>query len=122
MAIGQFKNIVVKTVLFIPKINTIWTKIIKRVGNIEEMFKEFTGGVGVGGIIHGEFKGDGHEIERIHSHPSCAVRLLDSPPMGRGELRSKTPILSMPRNPPSKTLRPVISFRLTHQVKFIRHL
>ena len=33
-------------------------------------------------------------------------------------LRSKTPMLSSPRKPPWKTLRPSLSLRLTHQVKF----
>src|SRR5262249_32262499 len=41
------------------------------------------------------------------------------PPPGSEALRSKTPILSIPRKPPSKTFAPVRSLRLTHQVKFI---
>src|SRR6202008_3846496 len=40
------------------------------------------------------------------------------PPVGNGALRSKTPILSRPRNPPSKRLRPKRSLRFTHQPKF----
>ncbi len=39
------------------------------------------------------------------------------PPFGSGALRSKTPMLSRPRKPPSNTLLPSASFRLTHQVK-----
>src|SRR6476469_8471041 len=39
------------------------------------------------------------------------------PPVGRGALRSKTPILSSPRNPPSNRLFPSLSFRFTHQPK-----
>src|SRR5206468_4250993 len=39
-------------------------------------------------------------------------------PVGRGALRSNTPMLSSPRKPPSKTFRPERSLRLTHQVKF----
>ena len=40
-------------------------------------------------------------------------------PSGRsGWLRSKTPMLSRPRKPPWKALRPSGSLRLTHQVKF----
>src|SRR5579862_6394478 len=41
-------------------------------------------------------------------------------PSGSGVFRSKRPILSMPKNPPSKILLPCSSFRFTHQVKFIR--
>ena len=40
------------------------------------------------------------------------------PPVGSGALRSNTPMLSSPRNPPWKTLRPSLSLRFTHQVKF----
>jgi len=37
--------------------------------------------------------------------------------VGSGELRSNTPMLSSPRNPPSNALRPEGSLRFTHQVK-----
>ena len=40
------------------------------------------------------------------------------PSTGSGAERSIGPMLSRPRNPPSKTLSPAASFRLTHQVKF----
>ncbi len=40
------------------------------------------------------------------------------PPVGKGELRSKTPMLSSPRNPPWKTFLPSASLRLIHHVKF----
>src|SRR5688500_11782344 len=39
------------------------------------------------------------------------------PPVGNGALRSKTPILSSPRNPPSKAFLPERSLRLSHHVK-----
>ena len=44
------------------------------------------------------------------------------PPVGSGAERSNTPMLSRPRKPPWKTLRPEGSLRLTHQVKFRRCL
>src|SRR5262249_43969851 len=51
----------------------------------------------------------------IQAVPSACSR---QPPPGRGALRSKTPILSSPRKPPSKRFFPKRSFRFTHQVKF----
>ncbi len=39
------------------------------------------------------------------------------PPDGMPWLRSNTPMLSRPRKPPWKTLRPLGSLRFTHQVK-----
>ena len=42
--------------------------------------------------------------------------------MGSGELRSKTPMLSSPRKPPSNRLLPVRSLRLTHHVKLMQQL
>ena len=51
----------------------------------------------------------------IHAVPSACSRW---PPVGSGALRSKTPMLSRPRKPPSNTFLPKRSLRLTHQVKF----
>ena len=51
----------------------------------------------------------------IHAVPSACSRL---PPVGSLALRSNTPMLSRPRNPPSNTLRPDGSFRFTHHWKF----
>ena len=42
--------------------------------------------------------------------------------MGSGALRSKMPILSSPRKPPSNTFLPNRSLRFTHQVKFSNSL
>ena len=50
----------------------------------------------------------------IQAVPSACSRY---PPVGSGALRSKTPMLSSPRKPPSKTLLPERSLRFTHQVK-----
>src|SRR5580704_11217405 len=52
---------------------------------------------------------------QTHAVPSACRRY---PPVGSGELRSKTPILSSPRKPPSKRLWPKRSLRFTHQLKF----
>ena len=50
----------------------------------------------------------------IHAVPSACSRC---PPVGSGRERSKTPMLSRPRNPPEKRCRPLTSLRFTHQVK-----
>ena len=50
----------------------------------------------------------------IHAVPSDCSSTM---PSGKVVLRSKTPILSSPRNPPSKMLFSSWSLRLTHQVK-----
>src|SRR5271165_6775854 len=55
------------------------------------------------------------ENMETHDVPSACSRL---PPVGRGALRSKTPILSSPRKPPSNRLLPKRSLRFTHQLKF----
>ncbi|MEC9156580.1 MAG: hypothetical protein VYB77_00455 [Planctomycetota bacterium] len=61
---------------------------------------------------------------RIMVRENIAIQLVASacsrvPPPGSLEDRSKMPMLSSPRKPPSKMLFPAASFRLTHQVKFI---
>ena len=50
----------------------------------------------------------------------AGTRRIDDPnaPVGNGRERSKTPMLSRPKKPPWKTLRPSASLRFTHQVKF----
>ena len=55
----------------------------------------------------------------IQAVPSACSRW---PPVGSGALRSKTPMLSRPRKPPSKTFLPNRSLRFTHQVKFSSEL
>jgi hypothetical protein len=45
-----------------------------------------------------------------------------TPATGRAAERSIGPMLSRPRKPPSKTLSPWLSFRLTHHVKLISSL
>ena len=55
----------------------------------------------------------------IQAVPSACSRW---PPVGSGALRSKMPMLSRPRKPPSNTFLPNRSFRFTHQVKFSRQL
>lgn len=47
----------------------------------------------------------------IHDVPSACLKL---PPVGRASDRLKTPILSIPKNPPSNTLFPSESFLFTH--------
>ena len=64
---------------------------------------------------------------------SCAMRIIDRhmkaihavasdcssrQPAGTSRDRSKTPMLSIPRKPPSKRSEPSASLRLTHQLKF----
>src|SRR6202023_2575502 len=53
---------------------------------------------------------------RIRVRLYIAIQLVPSdwlmrPPVGSGELRSKTPMLSRPRNPPWKMFRPAASLR-----------
>ena len=55
------------------------------------------------------------QYSAIHAVPSAwSMR----PPPGSGALRSKTPMLSRPRNPPWKMLRSSASLRFSHQPKF----
>jgi hypothetical protein len=53
----------------------------------------------------------------IHDVPSACRRV---PPVGSASDRLKIPMLSIPKNPPSKTLFPSESFRLTHLIDQLR--
>ena len=83
----------------------------------EEVLEELDDEVLVGGIVLGQVSANSSMFwlnSAIHAVPSACSR---RPPVGRGALRSKTPMLSRPRKPPSNTLRPLGSLRLTHHVK-----
>ena len=54
------------------------------------------------------------ENRAIQAVPSACSR---KPPVGKGALRSKTPMLSRPRKPPSNRFLPSRSLRLSHQLK-----
>src|SRR5207244_10062206 len=59
------------------------------------------------------------QYKPIQAVPSvCSSTILS----GSGILRSNAPMLSSPRNPPSKILLFSASLRLTHQVKLIKSL
>src|ERR1044072_5535091 len=60
----------------------------------------------VHGIVQCQFQSDGQHVQAKHPHPARPVRLLDKATCGSSALRSKTPMLSNPKNPPSKTLFP----------------
>ena len=55
------------------------------------------------------------QYSAIHAVPSA---WSIQPPVGSGALRSNTPMLSRPRNPPWKMFRLSASLRLSHQPKF----
>mmetsp|Transcript_28390 Transcript_28390/g.85606 ORF Transcript_28390/g.85606 Transcript_28390/m.85606 type:complete len:222 (-) Transcript_28390:1472-2137(-) len=64
---------------------------------------------------------------RINVRLKNAIQLVPSdwlmmPPVGNLPPLSNTPMLSKPRKPPWKMLRPSASFRLTHHVKLIINL
>ena len=56
------------------------------------------------------------QYSAIHAVPSAWSIV---PPLGSGALRSNTPMLSRPRNPPWKMFRSSASLRLSHQPKFL---
>src|SRR5579859_8203568 len=118
-ALGQVQHIVEKLIPGIPEINPLARDVTHGPGDIEEMLEELGGNVFVDRIGAGQFERDGHHVQAEHTHPTGAVALLDKPAVGSAALRSKTPMLSSPRKPPSKTLLPSASLRLTHQVKLI---
>src|SRR5690348_13004566 len=64
---------------------------------------------------------------RSRARQKNAIQLVASDcssryPGGGGAERSKNPILSIPRKPPSNKLDPSASLRLTHQLKFSSNL
>ena len=76
LAIGCVQHIVEKIVLLRPHGAVVRAQVIDGVRNVEEMLPELARDVFVGGVFAGQFQRDGQQIQRIHRHPTGAVRLL----------------------------------------------
>ena len=116
---GHAKDVVIEFVALVPEANAVTTHVRHGLGNVEEMLEELGRDVFVD-VIRTVASSRAMRIRfkvyiAIHAVPSD---WLMCPPVGSGALRSKMPMLSSPRNPPRKILRPSASFRFTHQVKF----
>ena len=64
------------------------------------------------------FEAGREHVLGAEGHPCGAAGCSRWPPVGNGALRSKTPILSSPRNPPSKRFLPSRSLQFTQHPKF----
>src|SRR5207237_3593908 len=53
-------------------------------GNVNEMFPELAGHIFVTGIFFSQLQCDGEQVQRIHRHPTCAVRLFNVTASGQG--------------------------------------
>src|ERR1039457_7196125 len=65
--------------------------------------------------------GDGGQCDRVETHPAGGVRLLKCAADRQVRAVERAEVVQ-PRNPPSKTLLPSLSSRLTHQVKLTSSL
>src|ERR1700677_1485175 len=78
------QRVIEKAVLVVPQALTCAADIIHGSCDRQEMFKELRGEILVDWVEPSGLEGDAHEIERIHSHPCCAVGLVD-----RGAVRKR---------------------------------
>jgi hypothetical protein len=51
--VGQVQDVVIKTVLFVPKIDALATPVVHGVRDIHEVFEELAGHVGVSAVFLG---------------------------------------------------------------------
>jgi len=91
--------------------------VIRGVGDEQEVLEELVGDVLIARLSRASSRAMSSMLRQYIPIQLVASACSSVPPPGSGLLRSKTPMLSSPRKPPSKTLRPSVSFRLTHQVK-----
>ena len=117
-AVGQVQHVVEEAVLLIPQARAVVAEMVHGVGDVEEVLPELAGDVFVGRVRRAPVpsrwpagSGCTSPSSRCRRPARCSRR------SGSGALRSNTPMLSSPRNPPWKTLRPSASLRFTHQVK-----
>ena len=116
-AIGKTQDVVVEAIFLIP--HTFRSHLIHSARDPEEMLHKLDRHVFVkrcrGAANSTAISNMFWQNSDTHAVPSACSRC---PPVGSGALRSKTPMLSSPRNPPSKRFLPKRSLRLTHQLKF----
>jgi len=73
-------------------------------------------------ILPRQFDRDLRQRLAVQRHPRRAVGLVDPPPVGSEALRSNTPMLSSPRNPPWKMFRSPASLRLSPPAEVLHQL
>src|SRR5215471_15870428 len=78
------QDIVVETILFVPKRDAFFSEIVHGASNVDEVLEEFAGDVFVSRIVFGKFERDGEHVEAIHAHPTGAVGLLEMTACGKG--------------------------------------
>ena len=103
-AVGA-EMVVIEAILFVPQ--AVAPQRIEGVGNVDEMFEEFRGDIFVGRDLRGPARcamaSMVVQYMPIQAVPSACSRKT---PCGRGRERSKTPMLSRPKNPPAKMCLP----------------
>ena len=70
------QHIVIKAILLVPQSNVLGTNPVRRVGDVDEVLPEFTGHVLVSRVLAGQLERNRQQIQAIHRHPTCAVRLF----------------------------------------------
>ena len=114
----RVQHVVVKFIFFVPETDPTATEIVHGGGDAEEMLEELRRDVFVNVIFTRELDRDAHQIQAKTFPSSWCHRFVQGGcHRGTTALRSNTPMLSSPRNPPSKIFLPSESFRFTHQVK-----
>src|SRR5579875_1879384 len=116
------QHVIIEAIFFIPQRNTLASQVIHCMCDQDKMLKELAGHIFINRIDRGQLHGDVEHVQAEHAHPTGSIGLFDVPPIGSLAERSKTPMLSSPKKPPSKTFMPSGSLRFTHQVKFKRSL
>src|SRR4029077_14779059 len=76
-SIRQVQDIVVEFVMLVPEADAAFADIIHCLGNVEEVFKDLSCDILVNGIVLRKFERNPHQVQRIHSHPACAICLIE---------------------------------------------
>ncbi len=77
-AIRQLQDVIEKSIFSVPQAQSILAHVIHRAGDVDEVFPEFAGHVLIRRVLAGQLKSDAEHVQRVHCHPTCAVRLLDT--------------------------------------------
>jgi hypothetical protein len=114
-ALADVHLVVVEAVALVPQARS--AERVHRVDDRDVVLEELRSEVLVRRVVLRELDRDREHRPAVERHPRGAVGLVEQPPEGSGAERSNTPMLSRPRKPPAKMCLPLLSLRLTHQLK-----
>ena len=104
------QHIVIKFLLFIPEPDPFAAQIVHGRRDREKVLKKLGRDIFVDRIFARQFQGHAHEVERKHSHPTCAVALFETAAIGKLGVAIEDPYVIEPEETALENVVPLRVF------------